>query len=272
MSNKKGGLTELLYKTIMPKVYGIGAAVVIVGALFKILHLAGANEMLTIGLLVEAAIFFLSAFEPAHAELDWSKVYPELSEDFDGPKASPRIANKQSPSQEMDKMLEKAKVGPELIESLGKGMRNLADSASKMSNLSDAAVATNDYAKNVNTASKSLLEMNKSYASTVNAMAEMADASKDAKEYHSQVQSVTKNLGALNAVYEMELQDANSHLKAMNKFYTNLSGAMDGMSKVGENTQKFTSEMNKLTGNLTSLNNVYGSMLNAMKGGASTNA
>lgn len=114
--------------------------------------------------------------------------------------------------------------------------------------------------------------MNKSYASTVNAMSEMADASKDAKEYHGQVQNVTKNLGALNAVYEMELQDANSHLKAMNKFYTNLTGAMDGMSKVGENTQQFTSELNKLTGNITSLNKVYGSMLSAMKGGGSTNA
>lgn len=275
MSNKKGGLVELMYKTIMPKVYGIGAAVVIVGALFKILHLAGANEMLTIGLLVEAAIFFLSAFEPAHPELDWSKVYPELSEDYDGPKASPRIANKpqgQSPSQEMDKMLEKAKIGPELIESLGKGMKNLADSASKMSNLSDAAVATNDYAKNVSSASKSLLEMNKSYATTVTAMADMADASKDAKEYHGQVQNVTKNLGALNAVYEMELQDANSHLKAMNKFYTNLTSAMEGMSKVGENSTQFTSELNKLTGNITQLNKVYGSMLTAMKGGGNTNA
>lgn len=271
MSNKKGGFSELLYTTIMPKVYGIGAAVVIVGAMFKILHLPGASEMLTIGLSVEAIIFFLSSFEPAHAEIDWTKVYPELSEDYDGPKASPRIANKPqggSAAQEMDKMLEKAKVGPELIESLGKGMRNLADSASKMSNLSDAAVATSDYAKNVGTASKSLVEMNKSYSNTVTAMADMANASLDAKEYHGQVQNVTKNLGALNAVYEMELKDANSHLKAMNKFYTNLSSAMDGMSKVGENTQQFTSELTKLTGNITSLNNVYGSMLTAMRGGS----
>ena len=272
MSTKKGGFMELMYSTIMPKVYGIGAAVVIVGALFKILHLQGANEMLMIGLTTEAIIFFLSAFEPQHAEPDWSKVYPELAEDFDGPAATPRIANKSgaSPSQEMDKMMEKAKIGPELIESLGKGMRNMAESASKMSNLADAAVATNDYAKNVKTASSSLLEMNKSYSSTVTAMADMANASKDAKEYHSQVQNVTQNLGALNAVYEMELKDANSHLKAMNKFYTNLTAAMEGMSKVGENSAQFTSELNKLTGNLTSLNKVYGNMLTAMKGGSST--
>jgi len=272
MSRKKGGFQELVYKTIMPKVYGIGAAVVIVGALFKILHWTGANQMLTIGLLVEAAIFFLSAFEPHEKEMDWSKVYPELAEDYDGPRAAPRIANKKSggsPTQDLDNMLEKGKVGPELIESLGKGMKNMAESASKMSNLADAAVATNDYAKNVSSASKSLLEMNKSYATTAGAMSEMANASKDAKEYHTQIQEVTKNLGALNAVYELELKDADTHVKAMNKFYTNLTGAMEGMSKVGENSQQFTSELGKLTGNITALNNVYGSMLTAMKGGSS---
>lgn len=273
MSKKKGGFAELMYKTIMPKVYGIGAAVVIIGALFKILHLPGANEMLMIGLSVEAGIFFLSAFEPPHAEPDWSKVYPELAEDYDGPTAAPRISNKAasgaSPSQEIDKMLEKAKIGPELIDSLGKGMRNMADSASKMSNLADAAVATNDYAKNVKTASQSLLEMNKSYATTANAMVEMANASKDAKEYHSQIQNVTKNLGALNAVYEMELKDSDSHVKAMNKFYTNMAQALEGMTSAGENTKRFASELDKLTGNLTSLNNVYGNMLTAMRGGSS---
>ena len=271
MSKNKGGFAELMFKTIMPKVYGIGAAVVIVGALFKILHLPGANEMLMIGLSTEAVIFFLSAFEPAHAEPDWSKVYPELADDYEGPSAAPRISNKPSgatPTQELDKMLEKAKIGPELIDSLGKGMKNMAESASKMSNLADAAVATNDYAKNVKTASQSLLDMNKSYASTATAMSDMANASKDAKEYHSQIQNVTKNLSALNAVYEMELKDSDSHVKAMNKFYTNMAQALEGMTAAGENTKKFAGELDKLTGNLTNLNKVYGNMLTAMRGGS----
>lgn len=273
MSNKKGGFVALLFRTIMPKVYGIGAAVVIIGAMFKILHLPGANEMLMIGLTTEAIIFFLSAFEPPHSEPDWSKVYPQLSEDYEGPVAAPRIAKASggaSASQELDKMMEKAKIGPELIESLGKGMRNMADSAGKMSNLADAAVATNDYANNVKTASKSLSEMNKSYASTAQAMTAMADATKDSKEYHAQVQNVTKNLSALNAVYEMELKDADSHVKAMNKFYTNMAGALDGMAKAGEKTKTFANELDKLTGNLTSLNNVYGNMLTAMRGGGNS--
>ncbi|UXP33757.1 gliding motility protein GldL [Reichenbachiella agarivorans] len=270
MSAKKGGLKELLFTTIMPKVYGIGAAVVIVGAMFKILHLPGAGEMLGIGLTTEAIIFFLSAFEPKHHEVDWSKVYPELADDYDGPRAQPRAAVASTGtgvSQQMDKMLADAKVGPELIKSLGDGMKNMADSAMKMSNLSDAAVATNEYAQNVKSASKSLVEMNKSYASTATSIAAMADASKDASAFHSQIQNATKNLGALNAVYEMELKDANSHVKAMNKFYSNVTSAMEGMAEAAKDTENFRSGMTKLNTNITSLNSIYGNMLSAMRGG-----
>jgi gliding motility-associated protein GldL len=269
MSKKKGGFAELLFKTIMPKVYGIGAAVVIVGALFKILHLTGADQMLMVGLLTEAVIFFLSAFEPQKAETDWSKVYPELAEDYEGPTQPTRISNRgtgESPLLKIDEMLKTAKVDQNLLDNLGKGFSNLAESAKQMNNLSNAAVATNEYATNVKTASKALADMNTSYKTAIEAVGSMANASKDAGEYHSQVQKVTKNLAALNTVYEMELKDADSHVKNMNKFYESLTGAMQGLSKVGENTTKFTTELGKLSDNLTALNKVYGSMLTAMKG------
>lgn len=271
MSNKKGGFQELLFKTIMPKVYGIGAAIVIVGAMFKILHLPGAAFMLGVGLTTEAIIFLLSAFEPAHEEIDWSKVYPELAEDFDGdgPKKK-QIAAKSgsgsSTAQQLDKVLEEGKIGPDLVKSLGEGMKSMAESAKQMSNLSSAAVATNDYANNVKQASKSLLEMNKSYDSTVKAMSDMSNASVDAKQYHSQVQAVTKNLSALNQVYEMELQDSQNHVKAMNKFYSNLSAAMENMTEASKDAEQFKSEVKNLTTNLSQLNKVYGNMLSAMKG------
>lgn len=271
MSSTKGGFQELLFTTIMPKIYGIGAAIVIVGAMFKILHFPGAAIMLGVGLTVEAVIFFLSAFEPKHAEIDWSKVYPELLDDYDGPPASARKvttgSNSTGVAASMDKVLADAKVGPELLKSLGDGMKNLADSAQKMAQLGDAAVATNEYAKNVKTASGSLVEMNKSYAVSIQAMSEMAAASKDTKEYHSQVQNVTKSLGALNAVYELELKDAQSHVKSMNKFYTNLTEALDSMSAAGKETAAFQGELNQLTSNITTLNKVYGNMLSAMKQG-----
>jgi gliding motility-associated protein GldL len=274
MAKKKGGFVTLFFASIMPKVYGIGAAVVIIGALFKILHLEGANAMLMLGLSVEAGIFFLSAFEPKHEEADWSKVYPELAEDYEGPvnPTATRISNRpagESPLLKLDDMLKTAKVDQNLLDNLGKGLTNLATSASQMSNLSNAAVATNDYAKNVQSASSALMEMNKSYGTAMKAVSAMADASKDTSEYHSQVQKVTKNLAALNTIYEMELKDADSHVKNMNKFYESLTGAMQGLSKVGENTSKFTSELGSLTSNVTALNKVYGGMLTAMKGSGS---
>ncbi|NQW26977.1 MAG: gliding motility protein GldL [Flammeovirgaceae bacterium] len=266
--SQKGGFQELLFATIMPKVYGIGASVVIVGAMFKILHLPGSSLMLGIGLTVEAIIFFLSAFEPPHPEPDWSKVYPELSLDYDGPSAAP--VRHSGPAAtgvagQMDKMMEDAKIGPDLLKGLGDGIRNLADSASKMSKLGDAALATNEYADNMRSASKTLLEMNKAYGISMQAIGSMAEASKGAQDYQSQVQTVTKSLGALNALYEMELQDSHSHTKALNQFYSNVTDALGSMVEAGKETAAFQLELNQLTSNVANLNKVYGGMLTAMK-------
>lgn len=250
----------------MPKVYGIGAAVVILGAMFKILDWQFANIMIGVGLSTEAFIFFLSAFEPKAEEVDWSKVYPELAGDAPGVKRTTKSSAGDSTSQKLDEMLANAKVGPELIESLGKGMQNLASSAQKMGNLADAAVATSEYATNVKTAAKTLVDMNASYSKTAAALTEMSSASHDAKAYHTQVQTVTKNLSALNSVYEMELQDANSHVKTLNKFYSNMTAAMEGLSEAGKETEAFKNELSKLNQNVSSLNKIYGGMLSAMKG------
>lgn len=270
MSKSKGGFKELFYGSIMPKIYGIGASVVILGAMFKILHLGPADIVLGVGLSTEAIIFFLSAFEPKPHEDDWSRVYPELSEDYDGPaperKKLGKTDQKDSVSKKLDHMLESNKIGPELIQSLGQGMKSIADNAKKMNSLGDASVATNEYSKNIKDASNSLVSLNKSYGTTVQAMGQMANASKDAKEYHTQVQSVTKNLGLLNAMYEVELKDANTHLKAMNKFYGSVSTAMDNIAQAGKESEQFRTEVQSLTKNLSQLNKVYGSMLTAMKG------
>lgn len=278
MSNKKGGFNDLLYKTIMPKIYGIGASVVILGAMFKILHLPGAGAMLGVGLTTEAIIFFLSAFEPPHHDPDWSKVYPELAEDYEGAAPASRRIGKggDQMSQKLDKMLEQAKIGPELVDSLGRGMQRLSDNVSKMNNMGDVGAITKDYADSLKQSTGVMNEVNKSYDTTLKAMqematvsrsatADMANSSQNAKEYHTQVQSVTKNLESLNAVYELELQDANSHVKAMNKFYSNLTTSLESMSKATEDAEQFKSEIKQLTSNLSNLNTVYGNMLTAMK-------
>src|SRR5690606_30306650 len=142
------------FKKIIAYVYGWGAAIVIIGALFKIMHWPGANAMLIAGLGTEALIFFISVFEPIHAEYDWSLVYPELA----GIEPTEKKSKTQqgSISQQLDKMLADAKVGPELIGSLGSGLKSLSDNVKDMSSLSNATLATNEYTTNISKASKAI--------------------------------------------------------------------------------------------------------------------
>ena len=257
---------SFLYDTLMPKIYGIGAAVVIIGALFKIQHWKGADIMLIIGLGTEAVIFFLSAFQPQSQEPDWALVYPELNEGYD-PSTGKKLAdnNAKGLTMKLDDMLKNANVTPEALTTLGQGLNRLSTTTSQMSQLGEATNATDEYTKKVRSAADSLDKINVAYGNTVEAITAMSGATADAKEYHMQVQNVTKNLGALNAVYEMELQDANTHLKSMNQFYGTLSHAMENMTQAGKDTEQFQKQVADLTGNLTSLNRVYGNMLNAMR-------
>jgi gliding motility-associated protein GldL len=263
--------SNFFYSKVMPKIYGIGAAVVILGAMFKILDWPGATLMIGVGLTTEAIIFFLSAFEPGAKEVDWAKVYPELDEEADD---TPRPATTRKTVQvsgdpiaaQLDNMLQQANIGPELIESLGKGMNNLATSAQKMGTLSDAAVATSEYATNVKAASQSLASMNDSYAQTATALVAMSSAAQDSQAYQAQIQAVTKNLSALNAVYELELQDSTEQKKARADFYKNMSTAMSSFTEVGNETQAFREEMVKLNQNVSALSKIYGGMLSAIRG------
>lgn len=257
---------SLLNDVIMPKVYGLGAAIVIVGALFKIEHWDGADIMLIVGLGTEAVIFALSAFQPVPHDPQWELVYPQLADDYTGASVgSGDDANGTGLTRKLDDMLRDANVTPATISSLGDGLRRLSDSTDKMADLGDATIATQDYTSKIRTASMSLERINDAYSSTVDAISQMAAASADAREYHEQVQNITKNLAALNAVYEMELQDANTHLRALNKFYGTLSTAMENMTNASKDTEQFKEEVSKLTVNLHSLNTVYGNMLNAMR-------
>jgi gliding motility-associated protein GldL len=270
MGKKQETKLEYAYRVVIPKITSVGAALVVVGALFKIMYWPGAAQMLTVGLLTEAVIFLMGAFQPApppENHYDWEKVYPELAEERVG--ALPKKADTSGKSLvalgSIDKMLEEANLSSEIFKNFGNGMKTLNESVTQMKNISNVAVASDDYAKSLQVATKSMGDLNKAYASTITAMSQIADSSKDAKEYHIQVQTITKNLGALNAVYEMELKDANSHLKAMNKFYGNLTSAMDSMSEASKESKNFKEQMSLLTTNLSSLNRIYGNMLTAMK-------
>jgi len=162
-------LTEsMAWKRFIAKLYGIGASVVIIGALFKIQHWPGAGIMLTVGLGTEAIIFFFSAFEPVHKEypgVDWTRVYPELAEDYEEELEDKHHKKKSSGSLtgELDKMLEEAKIGPELIKSLGTGLANLSENANKLANVSNGVVATEEFASKIKIASKSVEDLSGAY-------------------------------------------------------------------------------------------------------------
>jgi len=280
MSKTHESKLAFFYRVIAPKMTSVGAAIVIIGALFKIMHWKGAGEALTVGLLVEAFLFFLGAFQPSppvEVHLDWTKAYPELAHG-----AEPMPAKKidtakkpETPSPTMgvgaiaaiDKLLGDGSKGSAFDE-FGKGMQSFNTSVSQMKDVSNSVLASEEYAKTTKQATQSLATLNQAYSKTAVAMTEMATATSavGAQEYQGQIQKIAKNLGALNAIYEMELKDANSHLKAMNKFYSNLASAMENMADASKESEAFKSEMGKLTTNLTNLNKIYGNMLSAMKG------
>jgi gliding motility-associated protein GldL len=261
LASKKG-------KRVMGMIYGIGAAIVIVGALFKILHWPGANEMLMVGLLTEAGIFFISAFEKPHEEPDWSLVYPELAgmhdEGSGAGKDKKGIKKSDGISQQLDKMLEEAKVGPELIESLGNSLKTLGDNTSKLADISNASVATDEYVDNIKKASSSVDELSKSYAKASESLTGLSMTNEDGATYGEQLQKVSKNLSDLNSVYELQLRGAQDHTQATTKFYEGIEALMSNLQDSVSDTKRYREEMSQLSTNLTSLNTIYGNMLSAM--------
>jgi gliding motility-associated protein GldL len=204
----------LLSKKAMNFAYGMGAAVVIIGALFKLMHWPGASLMLIVGLGTEALIFGLSAFDPVDKELDWSLVYPELA----GGEAKER-GKKEDPkeaqgllSQKLDAMLKEAKIDGALMESLGNSIKNFEGAAKAISPTVDSVASTKKYAE----------EMTKA----------------------------ASQLETLNGLYQVQLQSAERNAKINDE--------------VAENNLKLKDQMQSLTSNLSTLNNVYGGMLSAM--------
>lgn len=249
LQSKKG-------KSLLNYAYGWGAAIVIIGALFKIRHLPGADFALTLGLGTEALIFFISAFEKPHEELDWSLVYPELA----GGEGSQQKAS----AGNLGAMLEEANIGKEVLENLGNSFKSLSSNVGKMADISEATVATNEYSKSVREAATSVSGFARTATEASAVIGEVAAVNAEAKGYAAQLQALVGNLTNVNAMYEMELKETNNHLQVLNKFYGNISGALNSMESAQADAQKYQDEIAKLAKNLSSLNAVYGNMLNAM--------
>ncbi len=246
-----------------------GASIVIVGLMFKILHWPGSTYFIAGGLTVEALLFLLLGFQRDEKEIDWTRVYPELKEDFSGelPKSSARAiggGDNFSNTAALDKMLADAKIGPELIGSLGEGLRTFGDKVKGIARVTDAGEATEIFTEKVKTATASYDKLSVAFEKASANLTDLAGSEGDSKAYHEQVNNLAKNLSALNAVYELELQDSSAHLKSMNKFYQNLSLTMNNFNESLDDSKLFKDEVGRLAKNLSSLNSIYGNMLSAM--------
>jgi gliding motility-associated protein GldL len=209
----------LLSKKAMNFAYGMGAAIVIIGALFKIAHFEfgpiTGTLMLTIGLVTEALIFALSAFEPVEEDLDWTLVYPELANG----QARKKADKVETPSdaqgllsQKLDAMLKEAKIDGELMSSLGNSIKNFEGAA-------------------------------KAISPTVDSMAGQ-------KKYAEEMSMAAAQMESLNSLYKVQLESATRNAQAN--------------SEIADNASKLKEQMQSMTANIASLNNVYGGMLSAM--------
>ena len=261
------------WKKFMAKLYGFGAAVVIVGALFKIQHWPGASLMLIIGLSTEALIFIFSAFEPIHEDPNWELVYPELalghSDDLDHENlpaggSSRGGGGATGITDQLDKMLEEAKIDGELLERLGEGMRTLGDNAAQLKGVTSAAAATDSYVDSLQAASDKVSSLSEAYERASVSISGMTSTQAEGESFGEQMQKVSKNLSALNNVYELQLKGSSAHLEATEKFQGQVTDMMKNLSESVEDTRLYKENMAMLSKNLTDLNAVYGNMLKAM--------
>jgi gliding motility-associated protein GldL len=278
----------------MQKLTGIGASVVLVGALFKIQHYPGASIMLVVGLVTEALIFFFSAFEPLHEEIDWTLAYPELAgldnieEGMDNNIVGRRKGGNGGTSalERFDELLEKSNLGSEIFDKLGQGLNNLSTTVSSMNNITSATIATDKYAKNIDSAADSVKGLSDSFNASSQAItktskivsesgdsyqtlltglnANFKSIGENGKVQAEQTEMLTKNLSALNAVYELQLKSSSSNLKATETVSTGMTKIMEDLKSTSEDVAKYKEEVGKLSKNLASLNTVYGNMLAAM--------
>ena len=227
----------------MNVVYGLGAAVVILGALFKLQGWPGANIMLIVGLGVEALIFVLSAFDPpTKHEWDWSKVYPQLGINSEGSSAS-----------QMGNIMKEAKLDPAVLKSVGDGMKKMAAQANNINDLAGASVAAQAYEQSIKGATDSLNSVNKSYSTISETVQDLAASSSSVKE-----------AVGLTEEYKENLKNASSSLGSIVAASGQITETATNMTKAQNDAVKLQKELQDLTENLSKLNKIYVGMYDAM--------
>ncbi|MEX6690451.1 gliding motility protein GldL [Danxiaibacter flavus] len=236
----------------------IAAAVVIVGALFKLEHWKGADMMLIVGLGTEALVFTVYGI--------LYLMYPAIDDHQVKLAGSENLSAGNPALKSMEKMLQEADITPANLTKLSSGFQKLGSTVEKMGDIGDAVSATSEYALKTKEATTALSSVKDAYLTTANSLSAFNNASDSTKVFHDQIQVLTKNLSSLNTIYELELQESNNHLKALNQFYGKLADASNSMNGTAEDAKKAKEQIAALANNLGKLNQVYGNMLTAMQG------
>jgi|SRR5690554_2102304 gliding motility-associated protein GldL len=199
-------------KKLFNMAYGLGASIVILGALFKINHWElgplNGSILLAIGLITEAIIFAISAFEPVQDDLDWSLVYPELA----GGESKGRKAKEKQPedaqgilSKKLDEMLKEARIDANLMSSLSESIRSFEGAAKNIAPTTDAMNATQKYSQEMSLAASQLESLNSLYKVQVESTSRQAEinqqVAENADKLKQQMQAMASNLSSLNGIY-----------------------------------------------------------------------
>lgn len=246
------------WKVLMGYVYGWGAALVLVGALFKLQHWNHSGIMLTIGLLTEAFIFFISSFEPPMEQPDWTRVYPELQDDFELLETGEDI--KSDIKTNIDSLLGSTNITPELLAKIGKSLVDLSNTASGISDISAATLATDVYVKNLNSASESMIafsEVNtQANASLNSSIGELVGTySTTASKISETGEGMLAKLNESSVKFTRQIDESGSKLV---ESYQKLSGTIEkGFKDLDQNSSSYGENLQKLSRNIESLNVTY---------------
>ncbi|MCY7310070.1 MAG: gliding motility protein GldL [Bacteroidota bacterium] len=237
----------------------VGAAVVIWGALQKILHAPDADFWLKAGLGTEAVVFLVYGALYAY--------YPAVKDaSHDEEQFSVTGAKSRAAFGAMDKMMDEADINPDTMKRLGDGFKQLNTTVTGLNGINDTLAATDEFAAKTREVTGHLDKVKDAYITAASSVGAFNTATEGAKHFHDQIQVLTKNLSSLNTIYELELQESNNHLKALNAFYGKLSETSASMLNSAADAKKVQEQIGSLATNLGRLNGIYGNMLTAMQG------
>ena len=246
------------FLTVIDVLVSAGAAVVIFAAWAKLTHQPFADMLLGVGMWTETAIFMV------YAVIEW--VVPRPHEVAHPTPQHVAAVDGNPALQSMEKMMKDAEITPANMKRLGDNFQKLGVTVSQIGEVGDVVKSTGDFSAKTKEATNALGLMKDAYTNSANTMSNFNNAADSAKGFHQQVQVLTKNLGSLNTIYELELNESNNHLKALNSFYGKMAKASEVMVSTVDDAQATKTQISNLADNLGKLNQVYGNMLSAMQG------